>query len=215
MKMPTTGTQRKSAMTPEVADASARARDGIWRAGERRARAFAAHPDPLAEASNWVALAIGTHLPLWPFYVWWSAGNQAFPTALLTMAMTPVFLALPLLSRRSSLLGRVAMPVAGIMNTVYTIWILGMSSGTALFLAPCAALAALSFRRRERWWMLALTLLPLVIFYVLRDYAPPPLHHYDAVAADRLFGLNAISVAVLAALFGWLQADIYQRMERK
>jgi hypothetical protein len=213
--MPMTGTHQESAMAPERVSDRPRSRAlQIWRAGERRARAFAAHADPLAEASNWVALAIGTHLPLWPLYVWWSAGNQAFPTALLTMAMTPVFLVLPFLSRRSSLLGRVAMPLAGIMNTVYTIWILGMASGTALFLAPCAALAALIFRRNERWWMLTLTMLPLITWYVLLDYPPGPLHHYDAVAAERLFGLNAISVAVLAALFGWLQADIYQRMER-
>ena len=175
---------------------------------------WAYHRDPLVEASNWVALLIGTHLPFWPLYVWWSAGAQAFPSALWTLALTPAFLAIPLISRRSGLLGRVATVVLGVVNTVFTIWILGANSGTALFLAPCTALAAISFRRAERWLMLPLTALPLVVYFVLRHHMPDPLHHYDSAAAQSLFVLNVISVSVLAASFGWLQADIYRRMER-
>ena len=167
------------------------------------------------EASNKVALAIGTHLPFWPLYVWWSAGRQAWPTSLLTIGMAPVFLAIPWLSRRSGLLARVAMPAVGVANTVFTVWILGIASGTELFLAPCGALAAVLFRRTERWLMIALTMLPLVVWYVLRDHAPVPLHHYDAYAASRLFVLNAISIGALMGLFGWFQIDIYRRMERR
>jgi hypothetical protein len=177
-------------------------------------QSFAHHPDPLVEASNWVALLIGTHLPFWPLYVWWSAGAQAFPSSLLTMALAPMFLAIPPISRRSGLLGRVATPLVGIANTVFTVWILGSSSGTALFLAPCAVLAAFSFRRSERWLMLLLTTLPLAVFYVLRQHDPVPLHHYDAKAAKELFVLNVISVSVLGTAFGWLQADIYRTMEK-
>jgi hypothetical protein len=187
---------------------------GWWHAFSGVAYRYAAHPDPLAEASNWFAITIGTHLPFWPLYVWWSAGNDAFPTALLTVAMAPVFLAIPFLSRRSSLLGRIAMPVAGVANTVWTVWILGIASGTELFLMPCAAVAALLFRRTERWLMIILTLLPLGVWYVLRDHAPGPLHHYDAEAASRLFTLNAMSIGVLICLFGWFQVDIYRRMEQ-
>ena len=176
-------------------------------------RAFARHRDPLVECSNWVALLIGTHLPFWPLYVWWSAGAQAFPTALLTVALAPVFLVIPPMSRRSGLAARIATPLVGIANTVFTVWILGANSGTTLFLAPCTALAAFSFRRRERWLMLVLTALPLAVFYVLQRHPLAPLHHYDAEAASSLFVLNVISVSVLGAAFGWLQADIYARME--
>ena len=186
-----------------------------WRASVAWLRRFAMHPDPLAEAANLVALALGTHLPFWPLYVWWAAGSQAWPTALLTAAFAPVFLAIPPLSRRSGLLGRIATPAAGIGNTVFVVWVLGMASGTVLFLAPCAALAALLFRRSERWLMLVLSLLPLAVWYVLRDHAPAPLHRYDAAAAGRLFVLNAISIGLLFALFGWFQAGIYRRMERR
>jgi len=187
----------------------------IWHAGAGRLRDFAAHPDPLAETSNWVALTIGSHLPFWPLYVWWAAGNQSFPSALLTVALAPVFLAIPFLSRRSGLLGRIATPVVGLANTVFTIWVLGMASGTALFLAPCAALAALLFRRTERWVMLALTALPLLVWYALLYHAPVPLHRYGPAAAQRLFSLNAISISVLISLFGWFQASVYQRMEQR
>ena len=76
-------------------------------------RMFAQHPDPLVEASNWVALLIGTHLPFWPLYVWWSAGAQALPSALWTLALAPAFMAIPLISRRSGLLGRVATVLLG------------------------------------------------------------------------------------------------------
>jgi hypothetical protein len=175
---------------------------------------LAAHADPLAEASNWVAVLIGTHLPFWPLYVWWCAGAQAFPSALLTMAPAPVFLAVPLLSRRSSLLGRIAMVLTGVGNAVFTVWILGYGSGTALFLAPCAALAAVSFRHHERWLMVVFTGLPGAVWYILQDYLPAPLHQYDAQALRQLFLLNALSIAVLFMAFGWLQGDIYRRMER-
>ncbi len=177
-------------------------------------RAFAHHRDPLVEASNWVALLIGTHLPFWPLYVWWSAGSQALPTSLLTMALTPLFLVVPLISRRNGLLGRVATALLGVANTVFTVWILGANSGTALFFAPCTALAALSFRRSERWLMLVLTALPLAAYYVLQRAPLIPLHHYDGEAAQALFVLNVISVSVLGAAFGWLQADVYRRMEK-
>lgn len=191
-----------------------------WRRHPLRAvltwmRTFAHHPDPLVEASNWVALLIGTHLPFWPLYVAWSAGAQAFPTSLLTMALAPLFMAIPPISRRSGLLGRVATLSMGNANTVFTIWILGASSGTALFLAPCTALAAVSFRRSERWLMLVFTALPLGVFYLLQHHAPVPLLRYDAAVAKELFVLNVISVSVLGAAFGWLQCDIYERMEKR
>lgn len=187
----------------------------LWSVASGHITGFARHRDPLAEAGNWVALTIGSHLPFWPLYVLWAAGRQALPSALLTMAMAPAFLAVPLLARRSSLQGRMAVPLLGIANTVFTIWILGLSSGTEVFLFPCAALAALIFRRSERRLMLALTALPLGVWYVLQTHAPTPLHHYDADAAHRLVVLNVCSIGVIIVLFGWFQVEIYRRMEQR
>jgi len=185
-----------------------------YRASMVAVRRFVSHRDPLVEASNWVAFIIGTHLPFWPLYVWWAAGPQALPTALLTTALAPIFVAIPLLSRRNGLLGRMAMLLTGIVNTIFTVWVLGENSGTAFFLIPCGALASILFRRGERWLMLCFTMLPLAVWCVLQDHAPVPLHRYDNQSAQQIFTLNVFSVAVLIAVFGWLQADIYRRMER-
>ncbi len=177
-------------------------------------RRYASHPDPLVETGNWVALAIGTHLPLWPLYLWLAAGSQVFPSAIWTVALTPLFLVIPLLSRRSGLAGRCAMLLAGSANTLFTMWVVGQNTGTDLLFAPCSALAAILFRRQERWLMLGFTLLPLAIWYLLQFYPLVPLHHYAPGPAYRMLVLNAFSIAVLFALFGWLQAGIYQRMEK-
>ena len=187
----------------------------IWNVSVGWMRRFAGHPDPLVETSNWMAWAIGTHLPLWPLYLWLAAGRQVFPTALLTATLTPLFLAVPLIARRNGLLGRIAMIFAGLANTVFTMWVLGQNTGTDLFFAPCAALAAVAFRYQERWWMLALTLLPVCIFYLLQFFPLVPLHHYEAGPARQILILNALSIGVVIALLGWLQLDAYRRMERR
>lgn len=180
-----------------------------------RIRSFAVHRDPLAEASNWVALTIGSHLPFWPLYLLVAVGRQAWPTSLLTAAMAPLFLSVPIICRRSSLLGRIATPTLGVGNTVFTIWVLGINSGTEVFLFPCAALAALSFRRSERWLMVVLTSAPLAVWYLLQQHPPVAMHDYDPAAAHRLFALNVFTIAVICLLFGWLQAGIYRRMETR
>jgi hypothetical protein len=77
-----------------------------------------------------------------------------------------------------------------------------------------AALAALLFRRSERWLMLGLTTLPAIVWYVLLSQPPAPLHDYDVTADNRLIALNAISISLLISLFGWLETAIYRRMER-
>jgi hypothetical protein len=166
-------------------------------------------------AANWVVLIIGTHLPFWPLYVWLAAGSQAMPTALLTVAATPAFLLVLPLSRRSGRWARIATVLVAVGNTALTTWVMGLNTGTGLFLAPCAALAALLFRRSELWLMLALALLPLGAWYALEFYAPAPLHVYDAGAARSLIALNVASIGVLFPTFGWLQVDIYRRMEQR
>lgn len=177
-------------------------------------RAFARHRDPLVEASNWSAIIIGTHLPLWPLYVCWVAGSQAWPSSICTVAFTPLFLLVPVISRRSGRAARIAMLCTGVANTVFTMWVLGRNTGTDLFFVPCAALASILFRRSERWLMLLFTLIPVAVWYTLQFYPLGALHHYDERSARALFRLNALSIAVLIMAFGWLQADVYREMEK-
>jgi hypothetical protein len=186
-----------------------------FRAVWQRTQGYVHDDDPLVEESNWVALTIGTHLPLWPLYIWWAAGRQAWPSSLWTVTMAPVFCLIPLVSRRSGLAGRISMVLAGIANTVLTRWAIGPYCGTELFFVPCAVLAALSFRRSERFLMVFFTSLPLAVWYIWRDFAGAGLHHYDHDSAQSILTLNVISVSVLITAFGWLEADVYKKMEKK
>jgi hypothetical protein len=129
------------------------------------------------------------------------------------MALTPLFLVVPLIGRRSGLLGRVAMLLAGNANTVFSMWVLGQHTGTDLMFAPCAGLAAMSFHWKERWLMVGFALLPLGIWYLLQYEPLVPMHHYGQRAAYEILVLNAFSAVVLFAVFGWLQAANYHRME--
>jgi len=178
-----------------------------------RIQAFVGNRDPLVEEANWVAFTVGTHLPLWPLYIWWAAGPQAWPTSIWTITSTPFFLAVPFISRRDGYWGRVAMVVVGTGNTVLTRWVLGPGCGTELFYAPCAVLGAILFRRSERWSMIILSSLPLFVFTVASGYSGSGLHHYDEKSAHGIFTLNLISVSVLVTAYGWLQGLSYKRME--
>ena len=60
-----------------------------------------------------VALTVGSHLPFWPLYIFWATGWEALPSSLLTAAMTPLFLAIPIAARCNGLLGRVLTPHPG------------------------------------------------------------------------------------------------------
>ncbi|HQT84445.1 MAG: hypothetical protein B7Z58_09785 [Acidiphilium sp. 37-64-53] len=160
-------------------------------------------------------MIVGTHLPFWPLYILWCAGLQSLPTSLLTMTFTPLFLLIPALSRRNARASRIAMPLFGIANAIFTTWILGVASGSELFLVPCAALSSMTFRHTERWLMTGLTALPLVVWYIMLGHAPTPLHRYGPAALHQLFILNTVSAGILLIIFGWFRLAIYRRMEAR
>jgi len=184
----------------------------LYRRLSARFRTYTENPDPLVEINNWVAMIVGTHLPFWPLYILWCAGTQSLPTSLLTICFSPIFLAIPALSRRHPIAARIVMPVAGIANAVFTTWILGAASGAELFLVPCAALSAMIFRHEHRWLMAALTTLPLLVWYALLGHAPTPLHRYDPASLHELFILNGFSIGILLVIFGWFHTHAYRRL---
>lgn len=82
-----------------------------------RCRAYAGHPDPAAAATNVVALVVALNGPFYPLYIIGLIGWAGVST-FATMLSSPLFFAVPWLSRRSSLAGRVALPLIGTINTV-------------------------------------------------------------------------------------------------
>ena len=108
-------------------------------------RAYGAHADPATRIANTIALLVGFNGPFYPLYVWFLL-PEAGPAALATMAMSPAFLAIPWLSRRSAVAARAALPVVGLVNTVWTAALLGagLLAQQAVLHMPVAPLAGLA-----------------------------------------------------------------------
>ncbi|WP_307233011.1 hypothetical protein [Pararhizobium capsulatum] len=106
--------------------------------------------DPLTQATMTVVWVIIANKPFYPVYVWWLVGTGV-ATSAATLISLPFFLAIPLIHRRSNFAARLALPLVGTVDTVFETIIFGQASATLLFLAPCMALAALSFEASEKW----------------------------------------------------------------
>ena len=166
---------------------------------------YAAHEDPLVAGGNFVALVLGWNQPFYPVYLWFIVGADAWVDVPDVLSAV-VFLAIPAIARRRPLLARVLLPLAATANIVLCMKLLGDGSGIWLFLFPCGMLASGLFRWRERWIMLALTLLPLAVWVLLKGrLGAAPVAFGDAQMVS-IFALNAVSALSLVAFLAWVQA---------
>ena len=164
----------------------------------RRLGAYARSDDPLAAASNAIALIVAFNQPFYPLYIRWLVGDD-HGASLVTFVSTPFFLAVPAVARLSSLAGRAMLPIVGIANTLASARFLGAASGAELFLFPCAMIAGMSLRASERATMLALIGLALAGFALLHDAAMAASTIFSPDAYSRFLSLNVWSVAGLTA----------------
>ncbi len=170
-------------------------------------RRYASHPDPQAEAANWVSLVVGWNTPFYPLYLLAMPGHGIFPAGWLTLLATPVFLGIPAVTRRNPLLGRLLVPGFGATNCVFGTWVLGPQSGTSLFLIPCAILAALLYRPGER--LLRLGLLGAVLAaFVVCAYWLPSLTDLAPETSAAITRLNSFSVICLIAFIALIYAPL-------
>jgi hypothetical protein len=167
----------------------------------RRLKAYAAHDDRLAATGNTIALVLAGNGPFYPLYAFALIGWAAWPT-LATMLSTPLFALVPRVMRRGARLGRVWLALLGTLNTIWCVKLLGAQTGVDLFLLPCATLAAMLFRRTERWLMLPLLALPIAAFIGLKGHIGPSLLPMPPDAAAQMVVLNAASVAMLTGFLG-------------
>ena len=174
-------------------------------------KAYAGHPDPRVATANFFALLVASNQPFYPLYLYWTVSPEIGPAAW-TFLSTPFFLAVPALSRRSTLLGRALLPLAGIGNTLLCAKVFGVASGVEIFLLPCAVLALLIFRPHER----RIAAFPLagvcfLAYFLLHDSYGAPMHLYTAAEHAALLRLNMMSAAALTActalVFSTLLAD--------
>lgn len=170
-----------------------------------RFRDYADHPDPITLVGNKVALVVASNLPFYPLYLHWIVGTSAWPAwfALLTV---PGFVAVPALARRHSLAGRALLPVVGVLNTVLCAKVLGVKTGVELFFLPCVLLSAILFRPGERIVALLTLAFAFASYLVFDAHLGAPLQIYSDANYGSMISLNALSVASLVALTGYLFA---------
>lgn len=164
-------------------------------------------PDALTQASVTVAWVILLNKPFYPLYVWWLVGSGV-QASLGTLVSIPFFLLVPFLARRSPLWARVALPLAGVVDTLFETKLFGYGSGTELFLAPCMMLVALSFHAVEAWWQGSMAALVFVAFFAAHGRLGEALHIWSATELETLFSINAFAVASLMAFVAIRYAGI-------
>ncbi|MCX7304823.1 MAG: hypothetical protein NTV73_10880 [Hyphomicrobiales bacterium] len=176
----------------------------------RRLESYAANDDPLVAAANWIALVVASNQPFYPLYLYPIVGDRLAP-ALLTFLSTPLFAAVPAVSRRHPVVGRAMLPLVGIANVAVSAKAMGVSSGVELFLIPCALIAAALFRPSERVIGLPIVGIALAMYFLLHGRYGAPLATYSAAEYGSLLSLNAISAATLTVFVGLLLSGIVAR----
>ncbi|MBP1849669.1 hypothetical protein [Rhizobium halophytocola] len=163
--------------------------------------------DPLTQATVTVCWVVAANKPLYPLYVWWLVGSGTV-ASLATMLTMPLFAAIALLARRFPFAARLALPLIGTLDTLFETKLFGAASGTALFLAACAMLAALGFRWTEKWWQRASAILIFLAYLAVRGGLGTPLHVWNADELASLFEINAFAVACLMAFIALRYAGV-------
>ena len=164
-------------------------------------------PDALTRASVTVAWVIILNKPFYPLYVWWLVGRGA-QASLGTLIAVPFFLLIPLIAGRMPLAARAALPAIGTVDTLLATKIFGNDAGTALFLAPCIMLVALSFRPRQAWWQRIAGLLVFLVFIITHWGLGDALFVFSAAELATLRSINIVSVASLMTFIALRYAGI-------
>ena len=166
-------------------------------------RAYRDNPDPLALLANTVALVIAGNQPFYPLYLHWIVGEAAWP-AWLTLLTLPLFAAIPAVSRRHPLAGRMMLVIVGTANGVLAVKLIGLDTAVELFLLPCVLLATILFRPTERPVMLVALACPFAAYFVLDPAVGAPLATYSNAEYRSIINMHAFSVASLFALIGFV-----------
>lgn len=151
---------------------------------------------PLQRANNVLALLVAANQPFYPLYVRGFAGPDGGVT-FLTLLTTPLFLAVPALSRGAPGYAIASVPVIGLLNAAIATIALGRSVGIELFIVPCLAVAALVTDKSNAKVVLPGALAALMVFLLVYAADPGPLHRFDESARAVVYRLNAICVASL------------------
>lgn len=175
-----------------------------------RVASYAANEDPMAAACNLVALVVAFNQPFYPLYVFWMVSGHIAPT-FVTFLSTPFFLAVPAVARRSPKAGRALLVLTGLANTVLSASVFGAAAGAAIFLIPCALIAAIFFRPSERPIAFILIGMAILVYLGLGDAHGIPVRIYSPSEYRAFFGLNAVSAGMLTVFVGLIASGLLSR----
>ena len=169
----------------------------------RALRAYAAHPDPATAAANQIALMLGSNGPIYPIYLFLIVGHRILLPSLFTSFAMPFFLAVPAVSRRHALAGRVMLVGVGTLNTLWCIKLLGPATGLNLILLPCILVALLLYRARERVVFLLCAGVPTLCMAMPPAYFGAPLVTLSPAETAGLASFHRYTAAVLTLFLVW------------
>ncbi|TWB47381.1 hypothetical protein FBZ98_11034 [Rhizobium sp. ERR 922] len=157
--------------------------------------------DPRTGATVTIAWLIIGNKPFYPFYVWWLVGDGV-GTSAITLAAVPLFMAIPLMARRSPFNARLALPMIGTVDTVCESVLFGRASATLLFLAPCMALTLVSFQSDEKWWQRGVACFIFICFAICWWRLEEPVFPWTSNQIATLLSINVFAVASLMTFIG-------------
>ena len=129
-------------------------------------------------------------------------GAHAATLSLATIATAPLYALIPALAKRSAWGARLALPLVGLADTLYSTKLMGPPAGTELFLFPCALLAIVGFSAGEAIASRTLVIVIYCASLALHGRYGAPLQDWASEDLGRLFALNAFSAASLTAFIG-------------
>jgi len=153
---------------------------------------------------TWVILL---NKPIYPLYVWMFVG-EGVEASLLSILSAPLYIAVLVIARRSSLAARVAFPMIATIDTIGETKLFGAGSATELFAAPAALIAALSFAPREARLLKIVLVILYVAFLAAHGHLGQPLYPWTEAGLEHLRNINIFAVASLTLFVGWTFADL-------
>ncbi len=177
-------------------------RNGVMNRMIRALSRYVDSPDPLTRANNVLALMVASNQPFYPFYVRFIAGDDNGVT-FLTLLSTPLFLAIPVLSRWRPTLALAGIPVIGLVNGMIAMKAIGTAAGIELFVIPCF-LVALLLAHKDSWKIvMGLAMCAALTFGLQFSLQQTSLHQFDDLQYASLYRLNAFSVAGLTIFIAY------------
>jgi hypothetical protein len=154
-----------------------------------------------------VAWLIVANKPIYPLYVWWFVGSGV-TASLATILAAPLFAAIAWGAPRAPRDARIALPLVGLLDTLFATKLFGPAGGTELFLVPCALLAVVALPATDKVWSRALIAAIFLAFAATHGRYGVPLHGWTGEEPARLAEVNIWAVASLTAFVGWRFAGL-------